>query len=310
MRDITERKRAESERDALQRQLVDSSRQAGMAEMATGVLHNVGNVLNSINVSANLLDEQLRKSSVASLSKASAMINDHAAALGVFVTEDDRGKHLPQFLSQLAKKLESERESLTTELGALMRNVKLVIEIVSLQQTYARVSSVQEEANIVDLVEDAFKTANATLMNHNIEVIREIDDVPTLLTDKHKILQVLVNLISNAKHAISDSSGLDRRLTLRVFQPTDARLAVEVEDTGAGIAPDSLTKIFEYGFTTKKDGHGFGLHSSALIAKELGGALTVRSDGLGCGTTFRFELPLEPEGLKTCDQTKIASAAS
>jgi signal transduction histidine kinase len=283
-----------------------------MAEMATGVLHNVGNVLNSINVSANLLDEQLRKSSVASLSKASAMINDHAAALGVFVTEDDRGKHLPQFLSQLAKKLESERESLTTELGALMRNVEHVKEIVSLQQTYARVSSVQVEASMVDLVDDAFKTANASLMNHHIEVIREIDDVPTLLTDKHKILQVLVNLISNAKHAIkdSDSEGLDRRLTLRVFQPTDARLAVEVEDTGAGIAPDALTKIFEYGFTTKKDGHGFGLHSSALIAKELGGVLTVRSDGLGCGTTFRFELPLEPEGLKTCDQTKIASAAS
>ena len=70
-------------------------------------------------------------------------------------------------------------------------------------------------------------------------------------------------------------------------------------DNGIGIPADNLTRIFGHGFTTRKEGHGFGLHSGALAAKELGGALTVESDGPGKGATFTLEFPIQrPKGAR------------
>ena len=291
--DITARKQAETEQERLQQQLIDSSRQAGMAEMATGVLHNVGNVLNSVNVSARLLSDQLKQSSITRLAKASALLQDHATDLGAFLTTDAQGKHFPRFFSQLAHQLEAERVAWMDEVDGLMRNVEHIKEIVSLQQSYARVSGIRERLDLRTLLEDALKTLDVSVLQANFAVLREVESVPQLLTDKHKVLQILVNLISNAKHALLTANPLQPRLTLRIVQPRPACVAVEVSDNGVGIEREHLTRIFEHGFTTKKDGHGFGLHSSALAAKELGGTLTAYSEGPGCGATFRLEIPLE-----------------
>jgi PAS domain S-box-containing protein len=290
--DITERKKVEEEREQLQQQLINFSRQAGMAELATGVLHNVGNVLNSINVSATVLAEQLKKNSVDSLAKASDLIQHHVADLGHFVVEDERGKHFPQFLHQLVNKLKSEQVTWTTELEAMTRNINHIKEIVNLQQSYARVSSIKEEVLLETLAEDALRAIDVSMLHHDIELVREFEPIAPLLTDKHKVLQILVNLLSNAKQALRDSALVERRLIVRIFQPTGNRIAVEVADTGVGISKSHLPRIFEHGFTTKPDGHGFGLHSCGLMAKELGGELTVHSEGLGGGATFRLELPL------------------
>jgi PAS domain S-box-containing protein len=291
--DITARKQAETEQERLQQQLIDSSRQAGMAEMATGVLHNVGNVLNSVNVSARLLSDQLKQSSITRLAKASALLQDHTTDLGAFLTTDAQGKHFPRFFSQLAHQLEAERVAWLDEVDGLMRNVEHIKEIVSLQQSYARVSGIRERLDLRTLLEDALKTLDVSVLQANFAVLREVESVPQLLTDKHKVLQILVNLISNAKHALLTANPLQPRLTLRIVQPRPACVAVEVSDNGVGIEREHLTRIFEHGFTTKKDGHGFGLHSSALAAKELGGTLTAYSEGPGCGATFRLEIPLE-----------------
>jgi PAS domain S-box-containing protein len=290
--DITARKQAEAERERLQQQLIDSSRRAGMAELATSVLHNVGNVLNSINVSATLLSDYLQTSSLPSLSQASDLIQAHADDLGHFVTQDERGKHFPRFFSQLAKQLHAEQASWATELAAMVQNINHIKEIVSMQQSYAHVSGVQEEVLLETLAEDALRAIDASLLHHGIELVRDFEPLPPLLTDKHKVLQILVNLLSNAKQALGDSALVERRLTVRIFQSTCQRAAVEVCDTGVGISPAHIPRIFEYGFTTKKDGHGFGLHSCGLMAKELGGELTVQSAGVGCGATFRLELPV------------------
>jgi signal transduction histidine kinase len=291
--DITARKQAEAEQERLQHQLIDSSRQAGMAEMATGVLHNVGNVLNSVNVSARLLSDQLKQSSITHLAKANALLQDHASDLGAFLTTDERGQHFPRFFSQLTHQLEAERAAWLDEIQGLMHNVEHIKEIVSLQQSYARVSGIRERLDLLILVEDALKTLDVSVLQANFEVVREVEPVPELLTDKHKVLQILVNLISNAKHALIAAHPMPPRLTLRMAQPSPSCVAVEVSDNGVGIERAHLTRIFEHGFTTKKDGHGFGLHSSALAAKELGGTLTAYSEGPGYGATFRLELPLE-----------------
>ncbi len=129
------------------------------------------------------------------------------------------------------------------------------------------------------------------LGQHGVEIIREFADVPPFNTDKHRVLQILVNLLRNAKHACQDSERTDKRLTVRITNEGD-RIRVSVNDNGIGIPPENLTRIFNHGFTTKKDGHGFGLHSGALAATELGGSLTAHSDGAGCGATFTLELPV------------------
>ncbi len=293
-RDISERKLAEAELQQTHRQLLDTSRQAGMAEVATGVLHNVGNVLNSVNVSTTLVAEQVKKSKLANLAKVVALMNERTADLGVFITSDPKGKQLPGYLTQLAGHLAAEQTALLTEIEQLRKNIEHIKDIVAMQQSYAKVSGVTETLNISDLIEDALRMNAAALSRHEVEVVREIAEIPPVTIDKHKVLQVLVNLIRNAKYACDDSGRPNKRLTVRVAN-SEGWLKIGIIDNGVGIPPENLIRIFNHGFTTRKNGYGFGLHSGALAAKEMGGALVVHSEGPGRGASFTLELPVEQE---------------
>ena len=293
-KEIEERKRMELENRRIHRELLDASRQAGMAEIATNVLHNVGNVLNSVNVSTSLIVESVKKSKASSLARVVALLQEHAQDLGAFITQDSRGKHLPAYLAQLAEHLLAEQEANVRELDLLRRNVEHIKEIVAMQQNYATFGGVKEMINVADLVEDSLRMNEGALSRHEVEVVREFEEVPPLNVEKHKILQILVNLLRNAKHACQDSGRADKRLTVRVANG-DGRIRISVMDNGVGIPPENLTRIFNHGFTTRKDGHGFGLHSGALAAKEMGGSLTAHSDGPGQGADFTLELPVQPK---------------
>jgi PAS domain S-box-containing protein len=289
-RDITERKRAQAELENLHQQLLEASRRAGMAEIATNVLHNVGNVLNSVNVSTSLVVESVKKSRTSSLARVVVLLQEHAQDLGAFITQDSRGKHVPAHLAQLSEHLLAEQETNARELDSLRRNVDHIKEIVAMQQNYATFGGVKEMVNVANLVEDSLRMNAGALNRHEVEVIREFEDVPPLNVEKHKILQILVNLLRNAKYACDDSERADKRLTVRVVNG-EGRIKISVIDNGVGIPPENLTRIFNHGFTTRKQGHGFGLHSGALAAKEMGGSLTVHSDGVGQGAAFTLELP-------------------
>jgi len=261
-----------------------ASRQAGMAEVATGVLHNVGNVLNSVNVSATLIGDQLKKSKTENLGKVAAMMREHAADLGVFITTDAKGRQLPAYLGQLAEHLAASQATLLGEVEQLRSNIEHIKEIVAMQQSYAKVSGLTEVVNVSDLVEDSLRLNTGALSRHGVQLVRECEAVPPITVEKHKVLQILVNLIRNAKYACSDSGRPDRKIILRITRAGE-RVRIAVIDNGVGIPQENLTRIFNHGFTTKKDGHGFGLHS---------GALELHSDGLGQGATFTLNLPLEP----------------
>jgi signal transduction histidine kinase len=138
-----------------------------------------------------------------------------------------------------------------------------------------------------------------------VSLVREFEKVPSMNVEKHKILQILVNLVRNAKYACHDSGREDKRLTIRMTNGPE-RVRISVIDNGVGISTENLTRIFNHGFTTRKDGHGFGLHSGSLAAKQLGGELRVHSDGLGLGATFTLELPREAPDRGT--ETKTESA--
>jgi signal transduction histidine kinase len=284
---------AEAELARTHKELLQVSRQAGMAEVATSVLHNVGNVLNSINVSASLASAQVKNSKTGLVGKVAALMRQHAADLGDFLTKDDKGRRLPSFLEDLAEELAKEGTSILAELGALVKNVDHVKDVVAMQQSYAKVSGVTETVKVTDLVEDALRMNASALIRHDLHLFREYDEhLPQITVEKHKVLQILVNLIRNAKQACDESGVEDKRLVLRVGAGGD-RVRISLADNGVGIPAENLTRIFSHGFTTKKDGHGFGLHSGALAAREMGGVLSVHSDGPRQGAVFTLELPCQ-----------------
>ncbi|ETK18434.1 putative two-component system sensor kinase [Pseudomonas sp. FH4] len=279
-------------RDA-QSELLDSARQAGMAEIATNVLHNVGNVLNSVNVSADLVTRKLRASKALGLGKAMQMINEHPHDLGAFLMEDEKGKLLPGYLNQLVDAIAVEQQGMAEELAQLTKSVDHIKDIVSTQQSYAGASKLLEPVHISAMVEDALRMNSGALSRHHVTVVKDYHPVPEVMADKHRLLLILVNLISNAKYAMSNLSDRPRQITLTVRALDDDTLQISVKDEGEGIPAENMTRIFTHGFTTRKEGHGFGLHSCALAAIEMNGRLTAHSDGPGQGALFTLYIPLE-----------------
>jgi C4-dicarboxylate-specific signal transduction histidine kinase len=277
----------------MHRTLVDVSRQAGMAEIATGVLHNVGNTLNSVNISANVVTDRLRQSRLNSLLKAANLLRKHAPDFTSFLTRDPQGQKLPGYLLALSDELQEEREAVLKEMRSLSESVDHIKSIVSMQQKHARTAGAVEELSVPQLIDEALRLHAISLERLGIRVERGYDKVPPILVDRHKLLQILINLLSNARHALADSEKEDKLLSIRVRPaPESGRVLIEVADNGVGIAPEHVQRIFSQGFTTKKNGHGFGLHISALAATEMKGRLTCASPGLGEGATFTLELPI------------------
>jgi signal transduction histidine kinase len=277
-----------------QSELLDTARQAGMAEIATNVLHNVGNVLNSVNISADLVTRRLRSSKAQGLGKAMQLINEHKNDLGIFLTLDEKGKLLPGYLNQLVDAIALEQQGMTDELAQLSKSVDHIKDIVATQQSYAGAKNLVEPLYISELLEDALRMNAGALSRHHVTVVKEYGDVPQVMGDKHRLLLILINLISNAKYAMSDHSNCTRQITLGVKVVDDTILQISVKDDGEGISPENMTRIFAHGFTTRKEGHGFGLHSCALAAIEMNGHLTAHSDGPGKGALFSLQIPLKP----------------
>lgn len=296
-RDITARKAAEAELERTHRQLLETSRQAGMAEVATSVLHNVGNVLNSVNTSAAVVTDRLKYSGADNLNRLAALLDGNRARLPEFLAEQGRADHVIEYLQTLAQHFATERATVMAELRHLSQNIDHIKEIVAMQQNYAKISGLTELVPVTELVEDALRMNCAALERHQVELVREYaPDVPKITVEKHKVLQILINLIRNAKYACDDANRDDKRVTITVRRAED-RVRIAVADNGVGIPAENLTRIFNHGFTTRSQGHGFGLHSGALAAREMRGSLTVASEGAGHGATFTLDLPVSRDSV-------------
>lgn len=291
-RDITERKRAEAALQKAHQELLEISREAGMAEIATGVLHNVGNILNSVTVSAGLVSSILRTSRGRGLGKAARLLQDHQDDLARFLREDQKGSLLPGYLVQASEELAAEQLRMEEELAHLAQCVDHIKGVVAMQQSYAKRMAVVEPVQLGELAEDAIRMNAALLSRNGITVVREFAPLPVLPLDRARVLQILVNLIRNATNAMENNPPGSARITLTVAAGEGA-VRISVRDEGEGIAPENLTRIFSHGFTTRQTGHGFGLHSCALAAQQMGGTLAAHSEGPGRGATFTLELPLQ-----------------
>jgi PAS domain S-box-containing protein len=293
-KDITVQKEFELELEKTHRELVSASRYAGMAEVATNVIHNVGNVLNSINVSVSQTDEIAKRLKINNLQRVATLIEDNAKVPGFF-SVDEKGKRLPEYLKLISAELQKDKDEIESELQATKRHLEHIKMIVSMQQEYATAGCVVEQVDLAEVLDDAIRMSSGSLQRHQIKLVRDFEPGMAVAIDKHRVLQILVNLIRNAKHAMQATDRNDKTLHVSVATADKGFIAIKISDNGVGISADNLTKLFTHGFTTKSHGHGFGLHSGANAAKELGGSLTAFSDGLGKGATFTLTLPKEEE---------------
>ncbi|QQR91854.1 MAG: GHKL domain-containing protein [Myxococcales bacterium] len=278
----------------IQTELVQACRKAGMADVAVCVLHNVGNVLNSINVSANLIKEKLDKSKSSTLHQIVSALEQQDSDRQQRARDEEREKKMFRLLKLVDQSLGEEKMNINEELKSLQSNIDHVKVIVSQQQAHAKaVVGAVENTKISLLVEEVLRMNSSSFKRHHIAVQKEFHDEKFISIDRHKVFQIVVNLLSNARDALMDIDKDKRSITIRTAS-SDQSVALEVEDTGTGINPQVAMKIFNYGFTTKVGGHGFGLHNSANAAKELGGDLTMHSKGIGQGAIFHLELPIEP----------------
>jgi signal transduction histidine kinase len=294
-KNITATRKLEAELEKAHLELVDASRTAGMAEVANGVLHNVGSVLNSLNVSVSVIGTGLRMSKAESLVRLGSLLREHQASLPEFLAHDPKGKRVPEFLGSLARHAVEERDRLLQEVSALQKNIDQIKEIVTMQQAYASRGGAVESLDPVAIMEDSLRMNAAALVRREVQLTRDFQPTRPILGEKARVLQILVNLIRNARHACSESGTTGKAVTLRIASAPDRdRVQLIVQDNGVGIAAENLTRIFGHGFATCPSNSGFGLHSAANAARAMKGLLTVQSEGLGKGATFTLELPAAP----------------
>ncbi|STX29715.1 sensory box histidine kinase/response regulator [Legionella beliardensis] len=270
---------------------VEMARKAGMAEVASNVLHNVGNTLNSVNVSASLIIEHLRNINLQNLHDLNNLISEHQQDLGQFITTDVRGLKIPVFLKKMADYWQSEFQLANSELNQLVQNIQHIKNIIAAQQKLSGLTNFEELVSIEDVIDEALIIVSVNFNRHNITVKKEYVKLKPVYIDKSKLTQILINLIDNAKQALLASNQKDKTITLRLELLSENKFCIEVIDNGIGIGLQNLDKIFTHGFTTKKTGHGFGLHASAIAAAEMKGSLKVSSEGEGKGAAFKISLP-------------------
>lgn len=290
--EVEAKERARSELANAQQHLMELSRRSGMAEVATGVLHNVGNVLNSVNVGATVIANKVRDSRLENLTAALNLLQEHSHDLSQFVESDTKGQRVLPYLQNLSSHLQSERRQVLNEIETLTSHIDHIKQIVATQQDYAKVSVLTEMVSLSKLIDDAVKLVSASFERHHVEIIREIEDCPEVSAARHKLLEILVNLLRNAKQAVTEHNGPRRQVRICARRHAVGRVRIEIHDTGMGIPPENLARIFAHGFTTKRDGHGFGLHSGALAAQQMHGTLWAESGGAGRGASFILELPV------------------
>lgn len=271
---------------------VSAAREAGMAEIAKGVLHNIGNVLNSLNVSAKLHVEGITASRAAKLGKAAKLLQEHADDLFSFLTKHPQGKKLPDYLVSVSEHLEAENRRFYADAHAMVQHIEHMRDVISLQQVHGRTSAFKESVDLASLMEHALLLDGDILRDSELIIERKYADIPPVILSKNLLLQILVNLISNARHAVSAAGVTDRRITLSINPPFSGRIVISVADNGCGISKMNLGRIFSHGFTTRKEGNGFGLHHACLLAEEMGGSLRAESEGSGQGATFFVSLPI------------------
>jgi signal transduction histidine kinase len=277
---------------AAQKDLVEKAHKAGMADIAAGTLHNVGNILNSVRVSVEVIGTAANEFPLPEFTRANGLLKENLAGLESFIINDPRGKKLLSYYLQLEEPFNRANARLQQNIQRLNEKVNTICDVIAAQQSYAGVGGLSENVKLADIIEDSLIIQSGSIERHGIIVSKEFQETPEIMVQKTKLVNILVNLIKNAKDAMIGMAPGDKKLNISI-RGEEASIVIRFQDAGCGIAPENINKIFSYGFTTKKGGHGFGLHSSANYMKEMGGELRAESDGVGKGAQFILKFPIK-----------------
>lgn len=265
--------------------------QAEVSKVANGLIHNLGNLFNSINISTQALVEVVRDSKIPELLKANRLFLKNLDNIGDYVTKDPAGRYLPEFYRTVGDFLKEDLEKLNTELGDIAEKVAFIKEMISTQQDYAKSETVTRKLALNDVVDRALQIELPSMTKRGIRIEKHYQARYFVYGIKSKVLHVFLNLFKNAKEAMTGSDHEDSFLRIEISELPEHKVQVIVTDNGAGIDVANIDKMFSYGFTTKADGHGFGLYTSAEAMRQLGGSISVESDGPGHGARFRLVFP-------------------
>lgn len=294
IREIAEHEKADAKAVHLNGQLVLAARRAGMADIATSVLHNIGNVLNSVNTSVAMVTEKVIQTKITNFPKLVNLLEEHKDNLGDFFDNDVKGQQALKYFPMLSEAWVQDQKYLIEELAALDKNTQHIRNIIAKQQSLSVSIGLTEEIKIDNLLDDALALNKTVYERANIEVIREFMPLRRVMIDRVMLLQILVNLIKNAVDSLLESKNEPKKIILKTETAAGNFFTLQIIDNGLGILPENIPKIFSHGFTTKRDGHGFGLHASIISAQEMGGDLNVESEGLEKGAIFTLTLPYRP----------------
>ncbi len=284
--------RTEQLREA-QKQVADTAHRAGMAEIAVGLMHNVGNLLNSVSVSAERIVGLCADARLPGLTKTAEILEGGADAIVAFLLQERRAPMLAEYLRRSAGEIDRERAAIRVEGREMLENVTLIRDTVKTLQEYARGERellLHEALDLRGVVETAIKVQQSTLSRHSVQVVRDLAPVPLVHAQRSKLVHVLVNLVKNGAEAMQATPLAQRILTVRL-RHGDRGVELRVTDAGEGIPEGNLLRVFSYGFTTKTGGHGFGLHTCANHVARMGGTIHAESEGPGKGASFvlRFQ---------------------
>jgi signal transduction histidine kinase len=278
------------ELDQTRDELVEKAHKAGMADIATGVLHNVGNVLNSVNTSASLIRRAVEGSKLEGFVKANSILRQHNENREEFLTTTPKGKKLIEYYLQLEKPLQAEQSEVLQQSKRLGEKISLINEVISAQQSFAGAGNYTDQTSLSKMIDDALSLQAGSIERHGLNLTRNLRATAPVMVQKSKLIHVLVNLFKNAKESMETNHPENKDLIIETWQDRE-NVFLSVTDNGAGVDNEHIQKIFTHAFTTKKGGHGFGLHSSANYMNEMGGTITVKSDGVGKGATFTLTFP-------------------
>lgn len=264
--------------------------EAGKAEIANSVLHNIGNVLNSVTVSCELMDSHLERLSLPKLQQTVEIINQHIENLGAFFDKHPKGKMVPPYLDRLSNTLLAEQKTLLREVRKISGKMRLMREIIETQQTIARMGPTEAQ-DLIQMVEEGIAVAEPFLERQETELVREFQTDKPIRAQKSKVVHILINLIKNGAEAMRHLPVERRIVRVETVELRDGRVCIRISDCGIGIAPEIRGKLFGHGFTTKEDGHGFGLNFCAKAMEEMNGSIEVESRGKDKGATFILTFP-------------------
>jgi signal transduction histidine kinase len=286
----------------VQKIALQNAHSLGMAEISNGILHNIGNIVNSANISISEISSVLTDSKMVGFLKANDLLKNNKNNLEFYLTQDPSGKLLPQYFLHIGEVISRELEKVNLETQNLAKKIHLIKDVVITQQSYARGDILNEEIHMAKLLEEIISMQNSSFSRHSIQIVRKFQEIPTVQSQKIKVSHILLNLLKNAKEAMDSTDASKRILTVETeYDEKNGLVLVKVSDTGEGILPENLNKIFNHGFTTKKKGHGFGLHFCANAMKEMGGSLTVQNNTTGVTFVLGFKVK-QPRS----SETKVA----